>query len=54
MKTEVQISFRTTKEFKEKLEEIAVKERRPTASLIKIILEDYVEKYDSLNKERKV
>lgn len=46
MKTDVQISFRTTEEFKERLESIAKQERRPTASLIKIVLEDFVNQYD--------
>ena len=52
MKTECQISFRATNEFKERLEKAAEKERRPVAGLIKVILEDWLKEYEE-KEERK-
>ena len=42
-KTDTQISFRTTSEFKERLEAQAHKERRPVSNLIVKVLEEYLE-----------
>ncbi len=42
-KTDTQISFRTTSEFKERLEAQAYKERRPVSNLILKVLEEYLE-----------
>ena len=41
-KTETQISFRITNEFKERLESQAAKERRSVASMVRIVMEDYL------------
>lgn len=41
-KTDTQISFRTTTEFKERLEAQAYKERRPVSNLILKVLEEYL------------
>lgn len=41
-KTETQISFRVTNEFKERLEAQAHKERRSVASMVRIVMEDYL------------
>lgn len=43
-KTDTQISFRVTSEFKERLEVQARKERRPVSNLIVKVLEEYLEK----------
>lgn len=43
-KTETQISFRVTNEFKERLEAQANRERRSVASMVRIVMEDYLEK----------
>ena len=49
-KTDTQISFRTTTEFKERLEAQAYKERRPVSNLISKVLEEYL---DAQEKEAK-
>jgi predicted DNA-binding protein len=41
-KTQTQISFRVTNEFKERLEAQAQKERRSVASMVRIVMEDYL------------
>ena len=41
-KTETQISFRVTNDFKERLEAQARKERRSVASMVRIVMEDYL------------
>ena len=41
-KTEAQISFRVTNGFKERLEAQAKKERRSVASMVRIVMEDYI------------
>ena len=41
-KTETQISFRVTNEFKERLEAQANKERRSVAGMVRIVMEDYL------------
>ena len=41
-KTQTQISFRVTNEFKERLEAQARKERRSVASMVRIVMEDYL------------
>ena len=41
-KTETQIAFRVTNEFKERLEAQARKERRSVASMVRIVMEDYL------------
>ena len=43
MKTDTQISFRTTSEFKARLEAQAQRERRPLSNLITKVLEEYLE-----------
>jgi len=48
-KTDTQISFRVTTEFKEALEARAQKERRSVSNLILKVLEEYLESED--NKE---
>ena len=45
-KTETQISFRVTNEFKERLEAQANRERRSVASMVRIVMEDYLEKQE--------
>lgn len=42
-KTDSQISFRTTSEFKARLEAQAQRERRPVSNLILKVLEDYLD-----------
>ena len=42
-KTDTQISFRVTQEFKELLEEQAQKERRSVSNLILKVMEEYLE-----------
>lgn len=42
VKTETQISFRVTNDFKERLEVQAHKERRSVASMVRIVMEDYL------------
>ena len=41
-KTEAQISFRVTNEFKDRLEAQARKERRSVARMVRIVMEDYL------------
>lgn len=41
-KTEAQIAFRVTNEFKERLEAQAQRERRSVASMVRIVMEDYL------------
>lgn len=41
-KTEAQISFRVTNDFKERLEIQAQKERRSVAGMVRIVMEDYL------------
>lgn len=41
-KTETQISFRVTNEFKERLEAQASKERRSVANMVRNVMEDYL------------
>jgi predicted DNA-binding protein len=41
-KTETQISFRVTNDFKERLEAQARKERRSVAGMVRIVMEDYL------------
>lgn len=41
-KTEAQVAFRVTNEFKERLEIQAQKERRSVASMVRIVMEDYL------------
>ena len=45
-KTDTQISFRTTTEFKERLEKQAYRERRAVSNLILKVLEEYLEKQE--------
>ncbi len=42
-KTETQITIRVTNEMKEALEKQAEKERRSVASMVRIVMEDYLE-----------
>lgn len=42
-KTETQITIRMTNEMKEALEKQAEKERRSVASMVRIVMEDYLE-----------
>ena len=44
------IGFRIDEKIKERLEEIAKKERRPLANLIRIIVEDWLEEYEKSQK----
>ena len=41
-KTDAQIGFRTTSEFKARLEAQAQREQRPVANLVKKVLEEYL------------
>ena len=41
-KTQTQISFRVTNELKERLEAQAQKERRSVASMVRIVMDDYL------------
>ena len=41
-KTETQISFRVTNEFKERLEAQANQGRRSVAGMVRIVMEDYL------------
>lgn len=41
-KTQTQVGFRVTNEFKERLEAQARKERRSVASMMRIVMEDYL------------
>lgn len=42
-KTDTQMTFRTTSEFKKRVERQAQKERRPISNLIIKVLEEYLE-----------
>ncbi len=46
LKTDTQISFRVTSEFKARLEAQAEKEHRPVANLVKLVLEEYLERVE--------
>ncbi len=45
-KTDTQISFRTTSEFKARLEAQAQREHRAVANLVKIVLEEYLDRVE--------
>ena len=45
-KTETQITIRVTQELKDRLEKQADKERRSVASLIRIVVEDYLDEQE--------
>ena len=45
-KTDSQISFRTTSEFKARLEAQARRERRPVSNLILKVMEEYLEQQE--------
>lgn len=47
MKTDCQMSFRTTEEFKQRLEAAAAQEKRPVANLVKLILESWLDQYEN-------
>lgn len=49
-KTEAQISFRVTNDFKERLEIQAQKERRSVASMVRIVMEDYLAEKENESK----
>lgn len=46
-KTDVQISFRVTYGFKERLEAQAQKERRSVAGMVRIVMEDYLKEKEN-------
>lgn len=46
MKTDTQICFRTTSEFKAQLEAQAKREHRPVSNLIVKVLEEYLEQIE--------
>lgn len=46
-KTETQVAFRVTNDFKERLEAQAKKERRSVASMVRIVMEDYLEEKEN-------
>ena len=46
MKTDTQICFRTTSEFKARLEAQAQREHRPLSNLITKVLEEYLEQVE--------
>lgn len=48
-KTEAQISFRVTNEFKERLEAQARKERRSVAGMVRNVVEDYLKEKEKEN-----
>ncbi len=45
-KTDTQIGIRVTSEFKARLEAQAEKEHRPVANLVKLVLEEYLERVE--------
>lgn len=49
MKTDTQICFRTTSEFKARLEAQAKREHRPVSNLITKVLEEYLEQTEPKN-----
>ncbi len=46
-KTETQIAFRVTNEFKARLEAQAERERRSVASMVRIVMEDYLKEKEA-------
>lgn len=50
-KTDAQIGIRVTKEFKERLELQAEKERRPVSNMIRKVMEEYLEQQERLTKD---
>lgn len=46
-KTETQVAFRVTNEFKARLEAQAHKERRSVASMVRIVMEDYLKEKEA-------
>lgn len=48
-KTETQVAFRITNEFKGRLEAQAQRERRPVANMIRKVMEEYMEKQEKEN-----
>ena len=50
-KTDTQIGFRTTSEFKARLEAQAQRERRPVSNLILKVLEEYLDHAEAQNKK---
>ena len=48
-KTETQVVFRITNEFKGQLEAQAQRERRPVANMIRKVMEEYLEKQEKEN-----
>lgn len=45
-KTDTQIGIRVTSEFKARLEAQAEKEHRPVANLVKLVLEEYLDRVE--------
>ena len=45
-KTETQVAFRITNEFKGRLEAQAQRERRPVANMIRKVMEEYLDKQE--------
>ncbi len=45
-KTDAQIGIRVTSEFKARLEAQAEKEHRPVANLVKLVLEEYLDRVE--------
>ena len=50
-KTDTQIGFRTTSEFKARLDAQAQRERRPVSNLILKVLEEYLDQAEAQNKK---
>ena len=50
-KTETQIAFRVTKELKKRLEIQAQKERRSVASMVRIVMEDYLKEQEKIEEQ---
>ena len=46
-KTETQVAFRVTNDFKERLEAQAARERRSVASMVRIVMEDYLKEKEN-------
>ncbi len=51
-KTDTQIGFRVTSEFKARLEAQAQKERRPVSNLILKVLEDYLDSVEQTEEQK--
>ncbi len=51
-KTDTQIGFRVTSEFKARLEAQAQKERRPVSNLILKVLEDYLDSVERTEEQK--